>query len=160
MSKQLTGRRLAIVAGKTSLSRRKVEAYRKIWGDKGYDLPDWNPEESPVSSPFPKPHVREESEPVGTILARKFEFISKSSTGCSACNSLASKMNRNGADWCEENFEMIVEKIASNAEKVLATGILSSRIFHSSFGQKMLTIAISRYLRQAIAESRQELGHA
>lgn len=153
MSK-LAGRKYLIASGKTSLSRDKVEGYRRIFAEQGYELPEWKPEDSPRVQVREKPGKRPTREPVGTILARKFAWIAKSSSGCSSCNSLAAKMDRSGADWCEENFEEIVTEIASNARNLLATGLISERIIGSSIARFLIRASVSRYLRAAIAEAK------
>lgn len=151
---KLSGRKYLIASGKTSLSRSKVEGYRRIFAEQGYELPEWNPKDSPRVQVREKPGKRPTREPVGTILARKFEWIAKSSSGCSSCNSLAAKMDRSGADWCEENFEEIVTEIASNARNLLATGLISERIIGSSIARFLIRASVSRYLRAAIAEAK------
>ena len=40
---KLSGRKYLIASGKTSLSRSKVEGYRRIFAEQGYELPEWNP---------------------------------------------------------------------------------------------------------------------
>ena len=153
---KLSGRKYLIASGKTSLSRDKVEGYRRIFAEQGYELPEWKPEDSPRVQAREKPGVRPTREPVGTILARKFEWIAKSSSGCSSCNSLAAKMDRNGADWCEDNLEEITQGILANAKELNRQNLISRTVLGSSVGRELLKIIVGRFVRSAIAEARQK----
>ena len=60
---------------------------------------------------------RNAKEKPGTVLKRRIKEIPLVGSlvgGCSSCNNLAKEMDRNGCDWCDDNFETLVTRIQSN----------------------------------------------
>jgi len=63
--------------------------------------------------------------------------IATENKGCS-CNARANFMDRNGANWCLDNIDMIAEWLKQEYEKRKANGELSKFIPYSNMGVKML----------------------
>lgn len=76
----------------------------------------------------------------GTILKRELRLLMVAPSQECGCEQLAQKMDRNGPDWCEQNADFIVDKMAEHAKKSGA-----------SFSRMIATMALT----QAIAEARE-----
>lgn len=80
----------------------------------GFDL-DWI-KDRPICVPV-KEAEREDIRLLspGTIL--KLRFQKYGFNPCDSCLKTARNMDANGPDWCQENFELLVEEIHSNFKK-------------------------------------------
>lgn len=100
---KVSGRLLDIVSGKTGMAPHKAEQVRARLAAKGYKVP--------------KQPVRHRGGLTGDILATKiqsFPLVGPIVSTCAKCKKLKDEMNSKSPDWCQDNFDAIIEKMKRN----------------------------------------------
>lgn len=97
------------------------------------------------------------SETPGTILAQKIAWFSglKGTSTC-GCKNLQAQMDKHGCAWCENNREMIVDKMMANAAQLVTFANIGETVITSSVGRAACRVVANSLLTSAIEKARAE----
>lgn len=100
---------------------------------------------------------RDHGEMVGTVLARAIGWIKdiKGTSKC-GCANLQAQMDKQGAEWCERNMDVIVAKMMVNADQLLEHTKFARAVVSSSVGRAACKVAAKMLVQRAIKVGREE----